>query len=97
MVAALTFGAGIDDLVDDPSNSGWNWTFAPDLADDEDVQTLLEVPGVTDVGQLSFRQVVTEGQRLTGIALRADKGSPALTVVSGRTYEFRNTVSFGIE
>ena len=32
VVGALTFGAGLDALVEDPARSGWNWTLAPDIA-----------------------------------------------------------------
>ena len=83
VVAALTFGTGLDSLVDDPAASGWNWTFAPDVAP-EDMSTLMAVDGVEDVGRIQYRQVQAEGQRMAGVAMRADQGTPGFTVVSGR-------------
>ena len=38
VVAAVTFGAGLDGLVEDPTSSGWNWTLAPDLAEEDTVR-----------------------------------------------------------
>lgn len=84
VVAVLTFGASLDSLVSDPARSGWNWTFAPDLADEKDLATLLAIPGVEDAGQLILQQVVVDGEQVLGIAVQSEKGSPSLTVLRGR-------------
>jgi ABC-type lipoprotein release transport system permease subunit len=83
VVAALTFGAGLDALVEDPASSGWNWTFAPDMPE-EDVSDLTSIDGVQDIGVISFRQVQVEGERRTGVSMAAEQGTPSFTVVSGR-------------
>jgi len=83
IMAVLTFGASLDSLVDEPARSGWNWTLAPDIADDE-VDDLMAIPGVEDVGQLVHRQVIVDGQQMLGIAVHSNKGAPSLTVIRGR-------------
>ena len=83
IVATLTFGAGLDFLVEEPSASGWSWTFAPD-ADDEQVQAIVDAPDTADVGTLELSQITAEDTHLTAVSLRADKGTPSLTVVRGR-------------
>lgn len=83
VVAVLTFGASLDALVDEPARSGWNWTLAPDVGD-EQVADVLELPGVEDVGRLVLRQVVVDGEPMQGMAVLSDKGSPSLTVLRGR-------------
>ena len=83
VVAALTFGTGLDALVEHPAASGWNWTFRPDV-EDEDLDTLLAIDGVEDVGSIQFRQVQAEGERMAGVSMRAELGAPSFTVVKGR-------------
>jgi ABC-type lipoprotein release transport system permease subunit len=83
VVAAVTFGAGLDALVDDPSSSGWNWTLAPDLPDEEVVE-LRDVEGVEDIGIVHFGQVEAGGERMTGVSMQAELGAPSFSVVHGR-------------
>ena len=83
VVAALTFGSGLDALVEDPAASGWNWTFSPDVAS-EDVPTLMAIDGVEDVGLLRYGGVIAEGHRMAGVSMRAERGTPSFTVVEGR-------------
>ena len=83
VVAAVTFGAGLDALVEDPSSSGWNWTLAPDLAE-EDASELRAVEGVEDIGIIHFGQVEAGGERMTGVSMQAELGAPSFSVVRGR-------------
>ena len=94
VVAAMTFGAGLDALVEEPASSGWNWTLAPDVEGD-DIDTLMQVDGVQDVGVITFKQVVAQGERMTGVAMRAEKGTPAFTVVTGRMPSGSREVALG--
>jgi ABC-type lipoprotein release transport system permease subunit len=94
VVAALTFGNGLDSLVDKPAASGWNWTLRVD-AEDDDVATLLDVDGVQDVGRIHFGGVVAEGERLTGVSMRAETGTPSFTVVDGRMPSGSREVALG--
>ncbi|MFL6204821.1 MAG: ABC transporter permease [Acidimicrobiales bacterium] len=83
VIAALTFGAGLDRLVEEPAASGWNWTFAPEVSED-DAQAVLDARDVTDAGRLQFSQIVAGGDRMTAVSVGAIKGTPSLTVVRGR-------------
>ena len=83
VVGAVTFGAGLDDLLSDPSTSGWNWTFAPSMAE-ADLPTLAAVEGVEDVGLLHYAQVEAEGEQTYGFSMTSEKGAPSFTVVQGR-------------
>ena len=94
VAAALTFGSGLDALVDDPAASGWNWTFRADVAD-EDLETLIDVDGVDDVGRIDFGQVVAGGRRLTGVSMIAEHGAPSFTVVDGRMPSGPREVALG--
>ena len=82
VVAALTFGAGLDALVEDPSSSGWNWTLAPDLPEEE-TDNLRAVDGVEDIGIIHFGQVEAGGERMTGVSMQAEMGAPSFSVVRG--------------
>ena len=91
VVGALTFGAGLDALVEDPARSGWNWTLAPDIASEEqeeeraeELDALRGVEGIEDIGVIDFAQVRAAGERMTGVAMGAELGAPSFTVVSGR-------------
>ena len=83
VIAALTFGAGLDRLVEEPDASGWNWTLAPEVTD-EDAQPVLDAPDVTDAGRLQFSQIVAGRARMTAVSVGALKGTPSLAVVHGR-------------
>ncbi|MET0903739.1 MAG: ABC transporter permease [Acidimicrobiales bacterium] len=83
IVGAATFGAGLDHLISEPSTSGWNWTFAPDVAE-ADVAPLLEVAGVEDVGVLHYAPVEAAGEQMYGFSMTAERGAPSFTVVRGR-------------
>jgi ABC-type lipoprotein release transport system permease subunit len=79
----VTFGAGLDVLVDDPSSSGWNWTLAPELPEEE-ASELRSVEGVEDIGIIHFGQVKAGGERMTGVSMQAELGAPSFSVVRGR-------------
>ena len=83
IMAALTFGAGLDHLVAQPAASGWNWTLAPNVRD-EQAQAVIDAPDVTDAGRLQFSQIVAGGTRMTAVSVGALKGTPSLAVVRGR-------------
>jgi hypothetical protein len=83
VVAALTFASSLDALVDTPARYGWNWSFAPDVFD-EDLPTLLAIPGVEDVGVIDQRQVVVEGEQAVAMAMATTAGHPELTMLQGR-------------
>jgi hypothetical protein len=83
LVGVLTFGAGLDTLVDDPTRSGWNWTLRID-AEEGDLDAVASVEGVTDLGRLVQRQVVVDGEPVQGSSMSSVKGAPAFTIVRGR-------------
>ena len=86
VVAAVTFGAGLDGLVEDPTSSGWNWTLAPDVDEDDprELSQLTAVDGVEDIGIVRFGQVEADGERMTGVSMQAELGAPSFSVVRGR-------------
>ncbi|MET0903738.1 MAG: ABC transporter permease [Acidimicrobiales bacterium] len=94
VVAAVTFGAGLDALVEDPSSSGWNWTLAPDLPEEE-VSELTSIEGVEDIGIIHFGQVEAGGERMTGVSMQADLGAPSFSVVRGRMPSGPSEVALG--
>lgn len=83
VVAALTFGANLDHLLDSPSEYGWTWSIAPDLfeGDAEDVAAL---PEVQDVGLLLYREIEIAGRPRQGVGIQAIAGTPSLNVLEGR-------------
>jgi ABC-type lipoprotein release transport system permease subunit len=83
VIGAVTFGSGLDTLVEDPASSGWNWTLAPDVPAEE-LDALRDVDGVEDIGVVRFAQVEAGGERMTAVAMQAEMGTPSFTVVSGR-------------
>ena len=54
-----------------------------------------EKSGVQDVGVIQYRQVQAEGNRLTGVSMRAEHGTPSFTVVSGRMPSGPREVALG--
>jgi len=97
VAAVLTFGASLDRLTREPARSGWNWTLAPEIEDQAGLDQLAAVPGVVDLGRIVHRQVVVEGDPVTGIALATEVGRPSLTVLRGRMPLGPNEIAVGPE
>jgi hypothetical protein len=94
VVAALTFGASLGHLVDTPAAYGFNWQLSPDLFAG-DPERLADRSEVEDLGLLSFRQTIIEGEDITGLAVLAVKGNPSLTVLDGRMPTTSGEVALG--
>lgn len=94
VVAALTFGVSMDQLVDAPDRYGWNWTLAPDI-EPASFGEVARIDGVRDIGQLVHRQVIIDGQQMLGMAVEASQGSPSLTVRRGRMPSSADEVAVG--
>ena len=78
-----------------PPRSGWNWTFAPDVAEEERRRAAVDVDGVEDIGVIRFGQVQAGGERMTGVSMRAEQGTPSFTVVRGRMPSGPREVALG--
>jgi hypothetical protein len=94
LAGVLTFGAGLDALVEEPARSGWNWTLRIDPFDDE-VEAVASLEGLQQMGHLYQRQLVIEGDAVPGSALSSVKGSPSFTVVEGRMPTADEEVALG--
>jgi hypothetical protein len=85
LAGALTFGASLDRLVDDPVRYGYGWDLQPDLdLDEEEVAAALRRPEVAAVGVLHFAEVVVEGTEASAYAIEQRKGRQHFTVIDGR-------------
>jgi len=96
LVGVLTFGAGLDALVEEPVRSGWNWTLRID-PDEEELEAVAALDGVEDVGRLMQRQVEVAGEQVSGNAVSSVKGTPSFTVVQGRMPTTDDEVALGPE
>ncbi len=96
VVGALTFGASLDRLVDTPARWGFNWDLTPDVADgDEDFYAAN--PDVADLARMHAGPIRLEGRPLQAVALEPLKGSPSLTLRSGRPPMSADEVVLGPE
>lgn len=96
LAGVLTFGAGLDALVDDPARSGWNWTLRIDPEEPE-LEAIADLDAVESLGRLVQRQVVVEGEPVSGNAVSSLKGNPSFTVVRGRLPTADEEVALGPE
>lgn len=96
LVGVLTFGAGLDGLVEEPARSGWNWTLRVDPSEDE-LEAVASLPDVESVGQLYQRFVVVEGEQVPGNAISSVKGVPSFSLVDGRMPLADDEVALGPE
>ena len=94
LVGVLTFGAGLDSLVEDPFRSGWNWTLRIDPSDEE-LEAVAALDGVEHVGRLAQRQVEVNGEQVPGSAVSSVKGTPSFTVVRGRMPSTVDEIALG--
>jgi ABC-type lipoprotein release transport system permease subunit len=97
LVAVLTFGASLDALVEEPARTGWNWSLRIDVADEQPLDDVRTIPGVTDIGRIRWRQVVADGEPATGHAISSELGNPSLSVVRGRMPGADGEVAVGPE
>ena len=89
IAGALTFGRGLDHLLDSPRLYGWNWDATVGDGYDRDVYDevvppLMEDDAVEAFGAGTFGAVVVGGEEIFVLASDALKGSIGPTVTEGR-------------
>ena len=83
LVAAVTFGAGLDRLLSTPQLYGWDWDalIRADVDDRQAMQDLLrqapEVAGVATITEGSYGQLDAEGTSVAAVGLGRD-GAPSI-------------------
>ena len=89
LVAALTFGAGLDWVVTDRAAYGWAWDTSVNgpstgVELDQLASRLSDDQAVDGVASLGVQPILLGGQPLTSYGLGARKGSGFVTVLEGR-------------
>ncbi|MGA2529864.1 MAG: FtsX-like permease family protein [Acidimicrobiales bacterium] len=102
LVATLTFGASLDNLVSHPPLYGWNWTFAmlsgfagkEDLPSHQIAVLLNKDPDVEAWSGVSFASAELDGQRVDALA-QAPGATVAPPVLSGHGLYASNEIVLG--
>jgi hypothetical protein len=95
LVAALTFGAGLDRLTSSPSRYGFGWDVSVAGADPDDLRSDPDIAAVAEgVFQLP---VSVEGQPVTAAGIRQVEGEVFTTVVKGRPARAADEIVLGAD
>lgn len=100
LAGALTFGAGLDHLLNSPRQYGWNWdariTTSEDQKDIGDALKVLDAdPDVQDVALVDTPPVTMDGVPFDAIALEQHKGLLEPRVIEGRAPRAANEIAVG--
>jgi hypothetical protein len=102
VVAAVVFGASLDNLVSHPVRYGWNWDVLMQSEggygnwSNTTMATLIgEQQGVTGWSTFSFAQVPIDGQLVPALGLATHLGSVEPPTVSGRPIESADDIELG--
>jgi ABC-type lipoprotein release transport system permease subunit len=100
LVAAVTFAAGLERLLDSPSRFGWNWDisvgdgYGPDRYADV-IPGLSASPTVAAISAGTFAFVEVGGRRVLAMGTDRVRGSVEPTVVEGRSPQGPDEVLLG--
>jgi MacB-like periplasmic core domain len=102
LVAALTFGLGLNRLVTEPTAFGWNWdvrvvTGAGDEQTGPEAREVAVERDVEGVADLVVRQLRVDGVALQGYRLEPLEGGGYTTVFEGRAPDGPDEVLVGTE
>jgi FtsX-like permease family/MacB-like periplasmic core domain len=102
VAGALTFGAALDHLFENPRLYGWNWDvtvgdgYGPDAYEDV-VPALAEERTIEAMGAATFGAVEVEGREVFVLATDDVKGSIGPTVIEGRAPTAPDEILLGTE
>lgn len=102
LAAALTFGAGLDHLLDSPHQYGWNWDAHATTNDDssiadEALKVLDADPAVEAAASVDGPPVRLENVPFDAIALKQHKGEIEPVVIDGRAPRAANEIALGVK
>lgn len=100
LAGALTFGAGLDHLLDTPRQYGWNWDARVTTNDESDsIEGALAIldadPAVEDVALVDTPPVLMNGVPFDAIALLQHKGFIEPRIIEGRSPRAADEIAVG--
>ena len=103
VAAALTFGASLLRLIDEPELSGWNWDAGVEGVEGTEpadvvaglAQDVAAVPGVDDVAVMRVSTADVEGTETQLLGFQSIRGGITPTVIAGRAAQSPDEVVLG--
>jgi putative ABC transport system permease protein len=102
LASALTFGAGLDHLLQSPRQYGWNWdAFATDMGPQTDPVAALKAidsdPSVAAASFVDTPPIRVGGATFDAIAFKQHKGVIKPVVIDGREPRGANEIALGVK